>query len=287
MHRRCGVSVLHYRPAERGIDVDGVIAVAFQNAVVGEHATGARGRFDGNSRTFVSVGGRTTGASRWGVAAGRSETGQRYGGGAALHGYAGHGGCAACAGSRATGTGIWRNSSACVWIGAASGAFSACARTFSMQPAAGAIALADARSAAAAPEATLCRAAGRHGYCASTGRVRQSHFCPRSAGDDDSVAGSVSSGVTRWSYGGTEVERPARAGSFVASAAAREGFAASEAGWRWYDVGGAQERTCGAAGVSSRTVSLRTDLLRAGSFDAGRRWHNLCRECADAGCARS
>src|ERR1700675_2699067 len=125
MRRRCGGGVLHHRAAERGIDVDGIIAVAFKNAVVGEHATGAGGRFDRNSRSFVSVGGRTAGAGRWGVAVGRSETGQRYGGGAALHGYAGHGGCAAGAGSRASGAGIGRNSSAGVWMEAASWAFSA------------------------------------------------------------------------------------------------------------------------------------------------------------------
>src|ERR1700732_5639578 len=103
MRRRCGVGVLHNRAAERGIDVDGIIAVAFKNAVVGEPATGGGGRFDRNSRSFVSVGGRTAGAGRWGVAVGRSETRQRYGGRAALHGYSGHGGGAGGGGSSAPG----------------------------------------------------------------------------------------------------------------------------------------------------------------------------------------
>src|ERR1700694_5628556 len=112
-----------------------------------------------------------------------------------------------------------------------------------MQPTASAVAFADARSAAAATETTFCRAARRHGDRARAGGVRQSNFRSRLAGDDYSVAGSVSSGVTRRSYGGTQVERAAGTGAFVTSSAAGEGFAASEAGRRWYDVGGAEERT--------------------------------------------
>jgi len=57
------------------------------------------------------------------------------------------------------------------------------------------------------------------------------------AGDYDSVAGGVSSGVTGWSYGGTEVERSSCACSFVASSVAGEGFAAAESWWRRNYVG--------------------------------------------------
>jgi hypothetical protein len=103
-------------------------------------------------------------------------------------------------------------------------------------------------------------------------------------GDDDPGAGSVASSVGRWSYGRTEVERTAGSGSLVASSAAREGFAAAEARRRRYDVGGAEERTCGlacgptgaAAAVSWRTVSLRVVFV-----DAGRRRHNLGRKSAN------
>jgi len=102
-------------------------------------------------------------------------------------------------------------------------------------------------------------------------------------GDDDSGAGSVASSVSRWSYGRTEVERTAGSGSLVASSAAREGFASAETRRRRYDVGGAEERTCGlacrptgAAAVSWRTVSLRVVFV-----DAGRRRHNLGRKSAN------
>src|ERR1700674_2372517 len=113
-----------------------------------------------------------------------------------------------------------------------------------MQPTASAVAFADARSAAAATETTFCCAARRHGDRARGGGIRQSNFRSRLAGDDDSVAGSVSSGVTRRRRGRAHVERTAGSGSLVAASAAREGFAASEA-WRWwYDIGGAEKRTC-------------------------------------------
>ena len=157
----------------------------------------------------------------------------------------------------------------CVWIGAAPRAFFARARPFSMQTAAGTAAFANTRSAAASTEATLRRAARRHGDRASASGVRQSSVCSGLAGDDNPVAGRVSSRVTRWSYGGTQVERTASTGSLVATASAREGLAAAQTGRRRYDIGGAEQRTRGLASAST-AVSLRT--LTA---DAGRRWHNL------------
>src|SRR5208282_5030164 len=105
--------------------------------------------------------------------------------------------------------------------------------------------------------------------CATAGRIRKSRLRSGLAGDDDPVAGRVSSGVARRSYGGAQVERAAGAGSLVASSAAREGLAAAQAGRRRYDVGGAEERTCGLASAAA-AVSLR-----ALSADAGWRWHYL------------
>ena len=131
-------------------------------------------------------------------------------------------------------------------------------------------------SAAAAAESAFCRAARRHGESASAGRVRQSSFRSRLAGDDDPGAGSVSSGVTRWSYGRTQVERTAGAGSLVASSAAREGFAAAQARRRRYDVGGAEERTV------RIDRSGRRRFLEAVAVDAGGRWHNLGRKRGSA-----
>src|ERR1035441_9889418 len=74
-------------------------------------------------------------------------------------------------------------------------------------------------------EAALGCAAGRQRQRAAAGRVRQSCFGSGLAGHDDPVAGSVSPGITRRSYGRTEVERTSSTSSFVAASAAREGFA--------------------------------------------------------------
>src|ERR1019366_711616 len=139
-----------------------------------------------------------------GIAAGISEARKRDAlRGAALHGYSGYGGGAAGAGSRSAGAGGRRKPALGGGVGNAS-----CARFF---PA----------------EAAFGCAAGRQRQRAAAGRVRQSCFGSGLAGHDDPVAGSVSPGITRRSYGRTEVERTSSTSSFVAASAAREGFAAA------------------------------------------------------------
>src|ERR1019366_7982897 len=127
-----------------------------------------------------------------GIAAGISEARKRDAlRGAALHGYAGYGGGAAGAGSRSAGAGGRRNPAVGGGGGTASCACFSRALAFSLYPAAGTVAFADARSAAAAAEAAFGCAGGRHGERAAARRVRQSCFGSGLAGHDDPLAGRV------------------------------------------------------------------------------------------------
>ena len=76
MRGRGGVGILHDGRADRGFDVDGIIAVAFEKSVVVEHAAGAGSRFDGDSGSGVLVGGRMAGAVGRSVAAGAPKLGR-------------------------------------------------------------------------------------------------------------------------------------------------------------------------------------------------------------------
>src|ERR1700691_6114283 len=151
MSRRWGMGVLHQSGTQRRFDVDGVVAIAFQNAVIVEDSARARSGFDGDSGALVSAGGGTSGAGGC-VAAGGSEAGQVDGGGASLDRDSGHGWRTGCSGSCAALAGVGRDAGAGVRIGAASGAgiIPACARSFGLQTASRAVAFADAGSAAVA-----------------------------------------------------------------------------------------------------------------------------------------